>query len=329
MWSVVRRQTQLFGRWCVVQFCILRCFFLTSQMSLALMAVERYVFICHGIHYLRLINTYNVHLSLGLLWLLSLGLLWLLSLGLLWLLSLGLLWLLSLGLLWLLSLAASVHGGVVLNQMKRGLQQQTSGFLCDAIKELLTFTLEEDLQVFVPPSVITSFCILAICYCYGCMYQAALRVSVALKCNNHRANCTVGLYLLVFLLQMAPSILFIVLTVMGNTKEEAHTLTHAPAPHDTPVHHRGVPPHPQPADKAAALLRVPSAVSVGGGLGGGGSPAAHGGAHVSGRRRPTGRELLPSSHTPAVTRRRSEDLKDLLVLLLHTGMRRDLFCVHT
>ncbi|XP_019965023.2 olfactory receptor 7G1-like [Paralichthys olivaceus] len=186
--SVVREQTQLFGRWCIVQFCILRCFFLTSQMTLALMAVERYVFICHGIHYLRLINTNNVHMSLGL--------------------------------LWLVSVAASYHGGSVLNHIKHGPLQQTSGFVCDAvtIKELITFTLEEDLQVFGPPSVITTFCILAICYCYGCMYQAALRVSVALKCNNHRANCTVGLYLLMFLLQMVLSIFFIILTVMGKTK---------------------------------------------------------------------------------------------------------------
>ncbi|XP_062237093.1 olfactory receptor 7G1-like [Platichthys flesus] len=184
--SVVRNRAQLFGSWCIVQFCILRVFFLMSQTSLALMAVERYIFICHGIHYLRLIHTSSMHIGLGLLWLLS----------------------------WVVS----VHGGLVLNQMKLGLQQHTNPFPCDAIsiKELLTP--EENLQLFVPSSVITAFCILTTCCCYGCMYRAALRVSAALKCNNHRANCTVGLYLLMLLLQTLPSVFFIMLVVMGETK---------------------------------------------------------------------------------------------------------------
>lgn len=43
--SVARGQSRTYGRRCVAQFCILRCFFLTSQMTLALMAAERYVFI--------------------------------------------------------------------------------------------------------------------------------------------------------------------------------------------------------------------------------------------------------------------------------------------
>lgn len=69
--SVVRKQTQIYGCWCTVQFCLLRCFFLTSQMTLALMAIERYIFICKGIHYLRMVNSDNVHISLGIIWLVS------------------------------------------------------------------------------------------------------------------------------------------------------------------------------------------------------------------------------------------------------------------
>lgn len=186
--SVARGQSQTYGRWCVAQFCILRCFFLTSQMTLALMAAERYVFICHGIHYLRMIKTHNVHLSMAL--------------------------------VWLISGAASVHGGLVLTRFKCGLQLPTSGLLCDAftIKEHVSFSWEEGLLIFGPPSVLTIFCILAICYCYGCMYHAALKVSTALKCNNHRANRTVGYYLLMFTLQLALNISFVVLTLVDNRK---------------------------------------------------------------------------------------------------------------
>ncbi|KAL7370015.1 hypothetical protein ABVT39_016277 [Epinephelus coioides] len=157
-------------------------------MTLALMAVERYIFICHGIHYLRMINTHSVYISIGI--------------------------------IWLVSGAMSVHGGFVRSQIQCGQRPATSGLLCDAftIKEHITLSRGEGMLVFVPTSVITAFCILSICYCYGCMYHAALKVSTTLKCNNHRANRTVGIYFLLFVLQLAPNLYFIILTVMGKRK---------------------------------------------------------------------------------------------------------------
>lgn len=187
--SIVRKQTQVYGHWCIAQFCILRCFFLTSHMTLAVMAIERYIFICHGIHYLRIITTYSISIVTGL--------------------------------IWLVSGALSLHGGLVLSWIECGFQQQTNGLLCDAftIKELIPFSYEQNMLVFGPPSVLTAFCVLVICYSYGCIYHAALRVSIALKCNNHRAKRTVGFYFLMFLLQLALNIFFIVLTMTG--KKEA------------------------------------------------------------------------------------------------------------
>lgn len=185
--AVAQEQTQIYGGWCISQFCTLRSFFLMSQMTLALMAVERYIFICHGIHYLRMINTCNV--------------------------------LISLGLLWLVSVAVSIHGGFVLSQILSGFQQPISGLMCNAvtIKEHIKFSLEENLLAFGPPSVITTFCTLTICCCYGSIYHAALRVSKALKCRNHRANRTVGLYFLLFLLQFIPNVLLVIPTLTEET----------------------------------------------------------------------------------------------------------------
>lgn len=192
--SLIQKQTQIYGYWCVAQFCGLRCFFLTSQMTLALMALERYVFVCHGIHYLRVINTHSVRVSLGL--------------------------------IWLVSGAVSFHAGSVLSNIQCGFQQQTSGLMCDAvtIKEHITLSREEDILVFGPPGVILTSCILAICYCYWCMYHAALRVSITLKCNNRRANRTVGLYFLMFLLQLTFNIFYAILTLMGKTKTSPYRM---------------------------------------------------------------------------------------------------------
>ncbi|XP_071402485.1 olfactory receptor 10Q1-like [Centroberyx affinis] len=183
--SVVREQTQVYGYWCIAQFSMLRCLFLVSQMTLALMTVERYIFICHGIHYLRLIKTGNVHLGMGL--------------------------------VWLVSVTLSFYGAFLLIRGQRGFNRQTTGLVCDAvaIKEHMGFSPEEDLLVFGPPSIIMTLCVMVICYCYACMYCAALRVTMALKCSNRRANRTVSFYLFMFLLQLGPSLLFILLTMMG------------------------------------------------------------------------------------------------------------------
>lgn len=182
--SVAQKQTLTFESWCITQFCLLRGFFLTSQMTLTLMAVERYIFICHGIHYLRVVTSCKIHVCMGL--------------------------------VWLISGAVSLHGGLVLSQHKCGSQQQTGGLLCDAftIKEHMAFSWKEGVQLFAPPSVIVMSCVVATCCCYGCMYRAALRVNRVLKHNNRRANRTVGFYLLMFLLQLALNLSFVIFTVM-------------------------------------------------------------------------------------------------------------------
>lgn len=69
------------------------------------------------------------------------------------------------------------------------------------------------MQLFGPPSAITVLCIFSICFCYGCMYRAAFRVSVLLKLSTRRVNRTMGCYLLMFLLQLAMHMSFVGLTM--------------------------------------------------------------------------------------------------------------------
>ncbi|KAI4831442.1 hypothetical protein KUCAC02_000983 [Chaenocephalus aceratus] len=174
---------------CIAQFCIIRCFVLTAQMTLALMAVERYIFNCHSIHYLRMIDTCNVHVGTGF--------------------------------IWLVSLAVSLHGGIVVSLHAGGFLQPTSGFLCDDIttmSEHFTLSHREFILLIVPPTVITNVCILSVCYCYGGMYCTALRVSMTLKRSNHRANRTVGFYFLMFLPQLLLALLFFILMMSEKKK---------------------------------------------------------------------------------------------------------------
>ncbi|KAK5847897.1 hypothetical protein PBY51_016989 [Eleginops maclovinus] len=106
-------------------------------MTLALMAVERYIFICHGIHYLRMINTCSVHVSTGLHG----------------------------------GIVVSLHEGVFL-QPTSGLLCDAL-----TMREHITLSHREFMVLIVPPSLLTNVCVLSVCYCYGCMYGTALRVN--------------------------------------------------------------------------------------------------------------------------------------------------------
>lgn len=59
------------GGWCTTHFSGVTAVFLSSQMTLDLMAIEIYVFMCHSIYYLSIIISRHLQLALGLSWVLS------------------------------------------------------------------------------------------------------------------------------------------------------------------------------------------------------------------------------------------------------------------
>lgn len=165
------------GSWPAAHFCTLLCFCLTSQMTLCLMAVERYLFTCRGTDYLRTVTTRSVHITVGLAW--------------------G------------LSGATSVHAGLLSHQIPLASQQPTTELQWAALttRQNITCSREELTPVFVPPFVLMTFCALTMCYCSGRVYHASLRASGAVKCLNHRVNRTVAFYLFTFFLQLAPCVI--------------------------------------------------------------------------------------------------------------------------
>ncbi|KAL6115238.1 uncharacterized protein ACO6RY_00136 [Pungitius sinensis] len=162
------------GSW---HFSTLLCFSLTSQMTLALMVVERYLLTCHGTDYLRMVTTRRVHITAGL--------------------------------VWLLSGATSMPGGLLLHRILLAAQQTAAELQGGAltIRENITCSREDVMPVLVPPCVFVTLCTLAMCYCCGRMYHASLRASVAVKRLNRRANRSAAFYLLMFLLQLAPHLI--------------------------------------------------------------------------------------------------------------------------
>lgn len=162
-------------------------------MTLALMAVERYIFICHGVHYLRLVDNHNIYMSISV--------------------------------TWLLSGAMNAYAGLVLSQMKFDSQQPTIGLVCEAfsLKEHLPFPKGGPASVWAPVCNNISLHaghLLLLSRCVSGCTQGEHNLEV----QHHQARCTIGLYFLLLLLQLS-SIIFLIIFTMTVKKEALCSVT--------------------------------------------------------------------------------------------------------
>lgn len=71
LYCLINGHTVLLGFWCQVELFIGTICIFNTLSTLTLMAVERYLYICHAIHYLRVLTPRRVRLSLLIVWLLA------------------------------------------------------------------------------------------------------------------------------------------------------------------------------------------------------------------------------------------------------------------
>lgn len=69
IYSLIYRQTMAFGTWCYIQYFTGTVSIFTSLVTITCMALERYLYVCHAIHYLVILTSVRVRLTLGLIWL--------------------------------------------------------------------------------------------------------------------------------------------------------------------------------------------------------------------------------------------------------------------
>ncbi|XP_035389096.1 olfactory receptor 14I1 [Electrophorus electricus] len=170
-----RHQTLRFGGWCLAQFFSGAVAIVTSLLTVVSMALERYVYTCHGIRYLVVMTNGRMYIFLTL--------------------------------IWLIGLAAAGTSTMLLLMGSDGFGHIISGFVCEPevvqaqMKDSLPF--ETFNKVFVGS--LLSFCLLVFLFSYGRMYQEARQVLQPFEQDNIRACRTVLFYLGIFLLQLVPS----------------------------------------------------------------------------------------------------------------------------
>uniref|UniRef100_W5LS31 G-protein coupled receptors family 1 profile domain-containing protein n=1 Tax=Astyanax mexicanus TaxID=7994 RepID=W5LS31_ASTMX len=175
LYCLFYRQTLSFSGWCLVQFFTATLAIITSLLTVASMALERFVYTCYGIHYLAIMTNGRMYLFLAFNWLLAL---------------------MGASTSTILVLTGGATFGHVI-----------SGFVCEpeVIQAHIRCSLHFETfnKAFVGCLLI--FCLLVFTFSYGRMYQEARHAQEPFQEDNIRARGTVAFYLGIFFLQLFPS----------------------------------------------------------------------------------------------------------------------------
>lgn len=181
--ALMQRRTVAFNAWCHVQYFVGSVLVFNSLLTITLMAVERYVFVCHAIHYLVLLTRARLWLALGLTWLFSL----------------------SVGIVNLLLVLLLPPLGT------EQLQQQwadgaSSGLICepDMMEERMGYPRASALYRKVLGPAVLGACLLVNAFSYLRMYQAAKKAMLPIRAVNTAARKTVLFYQGMLLFQLLP-----------------------------------------------------------------------------------------------------------------------------
>lgn len=160
---------------CMAQYFTVSLAIINSLLTVASMALERFVYTCHGIHYLGIMTSMRMYSFIIIIWFLALT---------------------GAGTSTVLALVGGAKFGRIL-----------AGFVCEP--EVVQAQLEQS-KYFETFNKIHVGCVLFLCFLifsfsYGRMYQEARQVQQPFQQDNARARCTIFFYFAIFLLQLFPS----------------------------------------------------------------------------------------------------------------------------
>ncbi|XP_072524025.1 olfactory receptor 2AG1-like [Salminus brasiliensis] len=175
LYCLLCRQTLSFGAWCLAQLFVATLVIITSLLTVFFMVLERFVYICHGIHYLSIMTNVRMYICLILIWLLA------------------------------LMVAASRIFLVMSGQPRLG--HNIPGFVCEpgVVQVQIVFSLR--FEMFNKATMVTFllFAVFVFSFSYGRMYQEARQALQPFQQDNVCARRTVAFYLGIFVLQLIPS----------------------------------------------------------------------------------------------------------------------------
>ncbi|XP_036388710.1 olfactory receptor 2AG2 [Megalops cyprinoides] len=194
---LLHRRTLTFDSWCLAQYFIGTVCIFCALLTITFMALERYLYVCHGIHYLRIITAVRLRLIMGL--------------------------------TWLLSTAIAVGNMILLHTGRGTFGKATAGLLCepDTVERYMGFPRAAAVFRKLAGMLVTLACVLSYSFSYVRMYQEAQNAVEPFHCVNSRARHTVLFYCSMFILQLFPCWLKIISDTLWELGDAASVATTA------------------------------------------------------------------------------------------------------
>lgn len=179
--SLVQRRTMAFSTWCYVQYFLGAASIFNSLVTITCMALERYLYVCHAIHYLVILTETRLRRVLTL--------------------------------IWIYSVTVSIVNMVLLHTGDaRGRGPVTMGLLCepDMMEQHMGFPRASAIFRKLTGSLTLLLCLLVHLFSYCRMYQDARNAVIPFNAVNNTARKTVLFYCGMLLLQLLPVLLKVV-----------------------------------------------------------------------------------------------------------------------
>ncbi|XP_031732422.1 olfactory receptor 14J1 [Anarrhichthys ocellatus] len=204
--SLVQRRTMAFSAWCNVQYFVGTVSIFSSLLTITSMALERYVYVCHAIHYLVILTQMRRRLALALIWIYSI--------------SLG------------------TINVMLLHMRGQNNEQVTRGLLCepDMVEQHMGFPRASAVFRKCVGSITLLVCLLVYAFSYLRMYQDARNARMPFNTVNTKARRTVLFYCGMLLLQLLPLLLKVASDALWKVEGTAAKVAlPEPIPSDTAV----------------------------------------------------------------------------------------------
>lgn len=194
LYCLLCRETLSFNFRCVVQYFTVALAISISLLTVTFMALERFVYTCHGIHYLGIMT--NMRMSCFLIF------------------------------IWLTALTGAGTSTVLVLMGRAKFGRIIAGLVCEP--EVVQAQLEQSkyFEIFNKLFIgsVLSFCLLMFLFSYGRMYQEARQMQQPFQQDYARARCTISFYFAIFLLQLFPSLIKLITMFVKDVDDKIFVL---------------------------------------------------------------------------------------------------------
>nr|XP_046254197.1 olfactory receptor 11A1 [Scatophagus argus] len=190
--SLVQRQTMAFSTWCYIQYFVGTASIFSSLVTITCMALERYLYVCHAIHYLVMLTQVRLRVALSLIWVYSVSI-------------------------------STINIALLHTGKEQKSERVTRGLLCepDTMEQHMGFPRASAVFRKVVGSSTLLLCLLVYVFSFLRMYQDARNAMIPFNAVNNAARKTVLFYCGMLFLQLLPLLFKVISDVIWEVEGTA------------------------------------------------------------------------------------------------------------